>query len=446
MNVFGKAEHFLQTRVPLNWVLYYLLTSFALFLVGHLLGIGSVQYSEGSYRKEIGLWWSVNWTITFLILYPFFCYVATSGAANIRQFWADAGDSFLVTGRDGAPKSGNVLQQEWTEWLRRSSKIAYAFALICIAIGTTDFMSTAGRPLYACKIAFPGSSPELSTAPIDWATILTVINQNQCTEYRLFLLLDAGALYVLLVLSLIFFLNYLYYSGFVFGFLSKVAQRSGESRLILRLPELSARLAPVIENLMLCVVLGLAVCALMRAHYEYLQSMAPNAVQFLTGDVSRIAGDLKDLFSGTSPSNTGAPPAPKYYAYQQMYVAKGLTVWPLVATILVVGLVGLGQLYTAIQNALLYFHQKTRADSKWINKINMDPEQAKKLNEMTAMQILIAIASPYLFVYLVVCALLILSIITSSMLIFIASALVVLAYRFVFDRLLAKSKPIPITS
>jgi hypothetical protein len=284
----------------------------------------------------------------------------------------------------------------------------------------------------------------LSTAPIDWTTILTLAtNRAQCTEYRAYLFIDATALYVLLVVSLIVFLNYLYYSGFALGFLAQAARRRGPSRLILRLPELSARLAPVIENLMICVILGLAVCALMRAHYEYLQSTAPNAVQFLTSDVDRLAGDLRDFFSGTDKPDPAGKLAPNYFAYQQLHVAKGLTVWPLAATIILVGLVGLGQLYAAIQSALLYLQQKSDEDPKWILTVNLKATEVAKIKKMTAMQILIAIASPYLFIYLIVCALLILSIITSSMLIFIASALVVVAYRYVYIMLI-KGKPNPV--
>jgi hypothetical protein len=442
MNVFGKAERWLDSRTPLNWVLYYLFVSFALFLVADWVGFSSAQYLEGSFVKELGLWWSVNWTVTFLILYPLFCYLATSGATGIRQFWLDAGDSKLVTGENGAAKTGAALHAEWVGWLGKSNKVAYAFILICILIGVTDFRATALKPLLACKLAFPDTNKKDLAAPIDWTTIPIVTDTaGSCLQDRVWLLLEAGALYTLLAVSLMFFLNYLYYSGIVFGFLAKVARRSGETRLVLRVPELSARLAPVIENLMMCVVLGLSVCALMRGHYAYLQSPAHDAVEFLTSDIHRLLpASIESFLGATAADDPAAASAPLYFKYQSLRVAKGVVVWPLAATVILIGIVGLLQLYAAIQNAWTYFDRKSKEDPEWSGKVGLSAKETNALKAMAPFQVFLTVVSPYLYVYVIACGLLILSIIKSSMLIFLVSAVFVFAYRGIFSALVAKRK------
>jgi len=438
MNICASAERYVIAREPLPWLLYYLCLAFFLFLVAHWLDLSNASYTNATYSKKVGLFWSVSWILTFLVFYPMFVFLAIRGARSIRGVWQDAINWRLITGPDGAPKDLARLLEEWDASLKASNGVAIAFIVICIAIAGTDWYHTAAAPLMNCTLAYPDPAARFN-APIDWSTIRIV--QGTCSASRLQLVILVSLLYALLVASLAFYLIYLYYSAVAFGFLAKASSRSGESRLVYRPKELMAAIAPAVENLMLCVVMGLAVCAVMQAHAAYLQSSASDTVRFLTGDVQRLATDAVALLGFGKPVEDPAG-SETYLHYQRTVFSKGITVVPLVVTVLVVGIAGIFLLYDAVRNALLYTQDKMN-DPAWMDRVGFDEQDRSAVAATSHISAFVAMIPGYAFVYLAVCAMLVLSVILSSFFIFVCSAVVVFMYQLVSKYLLPGRSPRP---
>jgi hypothetical protein len=431
VNICGTSERYLAARQPLPWLLYYLFVSFCLFLGASWLDVSDASFDRAEFHKKIGLYWSVNWTITFLLLYPVFLFFAIRGARAIRGFWHDAAAWQLVTGPDGAKKSVSFLD-DWDSALAKCNIVATLFIVICIAIGSTDFYKTAAGPLLTCAISFTDSASHFS-APIDWSTI--PIFQHACAGRQLSLLTLSSLLYVLMVVSLTFYLIFLFYSAYVFDFLAKVSRRDGESRLVFRSKQLQSALAPAIENLMMCVVLGLSVCALMQAHFAYLRSIQPDPVAFLTSDMERLASQIGSYIGGGGAQETTGSRV--FLAYQQNVVSKGLVLIPLVVTIIGCGIAGIAQLFDSIRNSLFYTQDKLQ-DQVWTKRVGISEQEKSAIQTMSHFSAFMAIMPPYGLVYLVICALLILSILLSSFFIFLCSAAVIFMHRLVSKYLMPK--------
>jgi hypothetical protein len=433
VNICGISERYLAARQPLPWLLYYLFVSFCMFLGASWLNVSDASFDNADFHKKIGLYWSVNWTITFLLLYPVFLFFAIRGTRAIRGFWHDATAWQLVTGPEGKTKGPTNFIDEWESALAKCNIVATLFIVICIAIGSTDFYKTAAGPLLTCAISYTNPASNFS-APIDWSTI-PIFKTNACEGHQPSLLALSSLLYVLMVVSLTFYLIFLFYSAYVFDFLAKVSRRDGESRLVFRPKQLQSALAPTIENLMMCVVLGLSVCALMQAHFAYLRSIEPDPVAFLTSDIERLATPISKYFDwGNAQARTGSQ---DFLAYQQKVVSKGLVLIPLVVTIIGCGIAGIAQLFDSIRNSLFYTQEKLQ-DHAWTKRVGISEQEKSAIRTMSHFSAFMAIMPPYGLVYLVICALLILSIVLSSFFIFLCSAAVIFMHRLVSKYLMPK--------
>lgn len=425
MNLLGGSERYLARRNALHGLLYYLFISFTLFLVAYWTSIANSDYTEAAFKKKIGLYWSINWTLTFLLIYPIFIFVAINATKDIRTFWRDLADWQIVTGNDGAKKASDALLVEWNNWLRPGNIVTILFSVISIAIIVTDFIKTAAEPILHCAISFPKTTPPFN-APIDWATIRVVLGTCQNAKAEIFI--SVLLLHILMLGSLIFYLAFLYYSATVFNFLLNVSRRDGDGRLIFRKKQLRDAVAPIIENLMICVVLGLSVCALMQAHYAYLRSSAADPIAFLTSDVEKLKSGITWLLGQSDGTQYSPEFGREFLEYQRAVISKGLNVIPLVVTILLVGLSGIIPLYSSVRNSLLYTLEKSR-DIEWCRRVGLEEIDIVDLDGTNVFSAFWGIFSPYAPIYLLICAFLVLSIIMSSVLIFLASAVVVLMFR-----------------
>lgn len=437
MNLLRSMESALDRTDQLHGPLYYLFVAFMIFLGAHWVGVDQIDVSFGSLTKNVGLFSSVNWLITFVILFPFFVFIACYAASNNVTLWSDLAEKRLVTGPDGAEASSQALADAWSAKLKRSNLVVLAFLFISILIAFTDYKDTAGGPLWNCSL---GIGPQASMnpnslfhAPVDWATA-PIVN-GLCEDHKLIYTIVSFALYYLLVVSLAFYLIFLYYITCIFVYVYRLSKRvPGGTRLVYRPETMRSALGPLVEATMVSILLGLAVCALMRSHSAYLRSDDATLVGFMTHDVDRIAKLLKlDLVLG---SQSASPPQPDTRAqvflnYQEITAPKGVTVIPLFATILFNAMVSAFVLFDAVRNALVYTREKA-SDAAWRAKVNLTESETLAASKQSNFGALTALVTPYGPGYVLGGLFMLLSIVTSSFLVFLVSAVVVFGYRILF--------------
>jgi hypothetical protein len=176
----------------------------------------------------------------------------------------------------------------------------------------------------------------------------------------------------------------------------------------------------------------------MQAHYAYLRSPDPDTIAFLTSDIQRLTNEIGSLFG--SFAGQRAPPASlDYLEYQRAVVSKGLTVIPLVVTIILCGIVGFLSLYDATSSALVYTRERV-GEIAWREKVGISDGERKSVEKTSEFAAFVAIIPQYGLVYLAVCGLLLLSIVLSSFFVFLCSAGVVFMYRLASRHLLPASR------
>lgn len=246
-------------------------------------------------------------------------------------------------------------------------------------------------------------------------------------------------LYFLLIVSLGFYLVFLYYLTSIFVFIQSTSKRRPDGyRLVYRPATLNLSLSTLVESTMATVILGLAVCALMQAHAAYLQTADPSIVSFLTHDIGRIAKVLKlDALTGLEVAAPIPPSsdAAHFLEYQRQTAAKVMTVLPLAATILLSAAVSAYALFDAVGNSMAYCREKA-SDPKWLDEVGLTDEERKSIQSDTRLGALRAIVTPYGPGYLIGAFLLIISIITANFFVFLVSVVVIVAYRIIIKSII----------
>jgi len=146
MNILKSMETTLDRANQYHWMLYYLLVAFFIFLAARWFHIDSSYVNAITPPKKIGLYSSVNWAITFIILFPFFVFLACSTASNNLALWHDLAGNRIVTGPEGIRTTSDSLLSTWAERLKTSNIVVIAFVAISAITAMTDYWDSAGGP------------------------------------------------------------------------------------------------------------------------------------------------------------------------------------------------------------------------------------------------------------------------------------------------------------
>lgn len=143
---FGPAlERYALGPNPIHFGFVAIIAGFVLCMAASLTGVGSIAVEEESVSKQVGFWYALNWSGTYLILYPIFLIIMSIQVRRVNAAVDEAAARALVFTRDGGRVQPGRLRQLWQAELKSASIILLLLAFFVAFQTLTDWWDAAGR-------------------------------------------------------------------------------------------------------------------------------------------------------------------------------------------------------------------------------------------------------------------------------------------------------------
>lgn len=157
-------ERIVSKPTPDQWGFCFAIAGFFLFSLSRLADVGVVSILIDGQKKEVGFWSALNWTSTYILLFPIF--IAIFGfQIKLIQDWVKHLSSASIIEVDGQSIQYLPLAK-WNEKIDRSGIVLILLLSLCLFHGLQDWWTSCGRANYRYLIEGVAT---LGSEPRDWS-------------------------------------------------------------------------------------------------------------------------------------------------------------------------------------------------------------------------------------------------------------------------------------
>lgn len=251
--------------------------AFMLMLFSNILGLGLIDYRVNGVVKQIGFMAAPNWSIVYMVLFPFYLCLFAVLAERCKVTLTSLLQQKLIVDAKGRPVTEAALSAEWRISLRNVSVLLWIIlGLIAVQTGS-EWIQTCLRPYFGGEVGV-----------IDWATFATINKSRSAFASMAF----SCVAYIYMAIALYVYLATLIYAANFCYFLSTLADPAGKFRLVLRDGTLGQRFSDIGIMIFWCAILGLGAGFMMRLQAIYLVTNYSIVTDLLFSDVLGWMGRL----------------------------------------------------------------------------------------------------------------------------------------------------------
>jgi hypothetical protein len=284
INLGAKIENVAKNAGPLVLGVLSITVAFVLLLLSQALGLGTLTYHDYAHGidKEVGFLSAPNWTIVYAVLFPvylcLFAVLIERSEFTLRSLL----QARVITGPSGAAVTEDALFSAWNMGLKKISLALWALLIVVVVQTSVEWLSTCLGPLLNESVA---------SNAVDWSTLAATAQPSKPSKISSILFSLVAYLYM--GFALFIYLSILVYVAGFCLFLNKIADPSGNFRLVLRDVTLGARLSDIGMNFFFCAILGLGAGFMMRLQAIYLETNYSHVTDLLFSDFLGWAGRLQ---------------------------------------------------------------------------------------------------------------------------------------------------------
>jgi hypothetical protein len=269
----AHLERIAKSTGPLALSILSITVAFILMLLSQVLGFGTVLYHDSitNIDKEVGFLSAPNWTIVYAVLFPPYLCLFSVLVCSCEFTLKSLLETRVITGPGGAEASEESLFAAWKAGLQKLSIPLWALLFGVIVQTSSEWLTTCAKPIFTHKL----------DSVVDWSTIAAIEPQRGIVIPIAFTLLA----YLYMGFALFIYLAILVYAAGFALFLNRIADPSGQFRLVLRDVTLGKRLSDIGVSVYFCTILGLCAGLMMRIRSVYLETAYSNVSELVFSDL-----------------------------------------------------------------------------------------------------------------------------------------------------------------
>lgn len=275
-----RLESVIAKPTALQWGFCGVILGFVLCMLSSLAGLGSVRIAVDGATKEVGFWSALNWSGTFLILYPIFLIILGFQLNHVHGWIKNLAQERQVVTKANEPLSRVQLSSLWRRHLNSGSVVFLLLAICCLMQALTDWWKSTGKLHY---VFLSSGDLRVGSEPRDWS-IAKLLNHGLAPAERLSNIGEPSwgdfafsfFAYLYMGLTLFLYLSALVHTSIFAWFVCSLsAQHGNESNQLRYQPNhLIGRARLFLHQAFWMAFLGFAVMLLMRIQVEYIASGA----------------------------------------------------------------------------------------------------------------------------------------------------------------------------